>query len=104
MTFPRMARVEARRRGPALRRAAVAADRALRDLSLSERIGPGQRVAITGGSRGIAELAAIIRRPRSLRARSAAPAARRRAGPRRRASTLAIPGKVMSLPLLNVLC
>lgn len=62
MTFPGMARVEARRRGPALRRAAVAADRALRDLGLSERIGPGQRVAITGGSRGIAEVAAIIRR------------------------------------------
>lgn len=62
MTFPGMARVEARRRGPTLRRAAGAADRALRDLGLSERIGPGQRVAITGGSRGIAEVAAIIRR------------------------------------------
>lgn len=56
-----MATVEARRRGPALRHAARATDRALRALALEEHIRPGQRVAVTGGSRGIAEVAAITR-------------------------------------------
>lgn len=56
-----MATIEARRRGPALRHAAPATDRALRALALEEHIRPGQRVAVTGGSRGIAEVAAITR-------------------------------------------
>lgn len=56
-----MATIEARRRGPALRHAARAADRALRDLALKEHVRPGQQVAVTGGSRGIAEVAAITR-------------------------------------------
>ncbi len=61
MRFPRMATIEARRRGPALAHAARATDRAMTDLDLEQRIRPGQRVAITGGSRGIAEVATITR-------------------------------------------
>lgn len=56
-----MATIEARRRGPALRHAARPTGRALKDLALEEHIRPGQRVAVTGGSRGIAEVAAITR-------------------------------------------
>ncbi|MFQ5882389.1 MAG: lactate racemase domain-containing protein [Candidatus Methylomirabilales bacterium] len=61
MTLPRMTPIQMRRRGPALAHAPLATRRALRELALSERVRPGQRVAITGGSRGIAKIATITK-------------------------------------------
>jgi hypothetical protein len=56
-----MALIQVKRRGPTLANAAAATERALKDLALPERVRPGQRVAITAGSRGIAEIAAITK-------------------------------------------
>jgi hypothetical protein len=56
-----MALIQVKRRGPTLANAAAATERALKDLALSERIRPGRRVAITAGSRGIAEIATITK-------------------------------------------
>jgi len=61
MAFPRMALLQIKRRGPTLANAAAAAERAFKDLALSERIRPGRRVAITAGSRGIGEIATITK-------------------------------------------
>lgn len=61
MTFPRMALIQAKRRGPVLADAARATRRALQGLDLARRVTPGQRVAVTGGSRGIEEIASITR-------------------------------------------
>jgi hypothetical protein len=61
MSFPRMALIQVKRRGPALANTARATRRALQGLDLTERIGPNQRVAVTGGSRGIGEIAIITR-------------------------------------------
>ncbi|HZX60516.1 MAG TPA: lactate racemase domain-containing protein [Candidatus Methylomirabilis sp.] len=61
MTFPRMTLIQVKRRGPTLANAAAATERALKDLALSGRIHPGRRVAITAGSRGIAEIATITK-------------------------------------------
>ncbi|MGH7478617.1 MAG: lactate racemase domain-containing protein, partial [Candidatus Methylomirabilales bacterium] len=61
MAFPRMALIQVKRRGPTLANAAAATERALKHLGLSERIRPGRRVAITAGSRGIAEIATITK-------------------------------------------
>jgi hypothetical protein len=61
MAVPRMALIQVKRRGPTLANAAAATKRALKDLALPERIRPGRRVAITAGSRGIAEIVAITK-------------------------------------------
>ncbi|MFQ5846226.1 MAG: lactate racemase domain-containing protein [Candidatus Methylomirabilales bacterium] len=61
MSLPRMLFIETRRRGPACPHAARATERALKDLALAERIRPGQRVAVTAGSRGIAEIPTIMK-------------------------------------------
>lgn len=61
MAFPRMTLIQVKRRGPTLANAAAATERALKDLGLSERIRPGRGVAITAGSRGIAEIAIITK-------------------------------------------
>lgn len=61
VTLPRMVTVRARRRGPELRQPGRATARALRNLPLSPHLRPGQRVAVTAGSRGIARVAEITR-------------------------------------------
>ncbi len=61
MRLPRMILIQAKRRGPVLADSARATRRALQDLDLTKRVGPGQRVAVTGGSRGIRDIATITR-------------------------------------------
>jgi len=59
--LPRMARVRQQLPDEHLPDVAAAVRRALAEGSVSERIRPGQRVAITAGSRGIADIQTVIR-------------------------------------------
>jgi hypothetical protein len=59
--FPRMARVKQRFPRPVLQDIPAAISSELSALRLDDRIKPGDSVAITGGSRGIANIATIIR-------------------------------------------
>ncbi len=59
--FPRVIRVRQRFPGPAVGDVAAAVAAALAPLDLGGRIRPGAAVAVTGGSRGIANIAAITR-------------------------------------------
>ena len=58
--FPRMFRVRQRFEGPELADVAGAVESELAGLSLKERVRPGQAVAITAGSRGIANIGPIL--------------------------------------------
>lgn len=58
--FPKMFRVRQRFEGPELADAAGAVESELAGLSLRERVRPGQTVAITAGSRGIANIGPIL--------------------------------------------
>lgn len=60
-TFPRMIRVRQRFPGPAVADVPGAVAEALAPLDLPGRIRPGASVAVTAGSRGIANIAAITR-------------------------------------------
>ena len=58
--FPRMFRVRQRFEGPELAEVAAAVESELSGLALSETVRPGQTVAITAGSRGIANIERIL--------------------------------------------
>jgi hypothetical protein len=59
--FPRMCRVRQTFDAPRIGDVAAAARAAMESLSLSDRIRPGQTVAVTAGSRGIANIDVITR-------------------------------------------
>lgn len=61
MTFPRMLRIRQHFDAPRLIDVANEVDRQLSRLNLRQTVRPGQTVAITAGSRGIANIAEIIR-------------------------------------------
>ncbi len=61
MTFPRMFRVKQRFEGPTLHDIPAAVRDTMRSLRLQDRVKPGQTVAITAGSRGIANIDRITR-------------------------------------------
>jgi len=61
MTFPRMFRVKQRFEGPTVHDIPGAVRETMRTLNLKDRVKPGQTVAITAGSRGIANIATITR-------------------------------------------
>jgi len=56
MVFPRMYRVKQQLEGPMLHDISGAVRETIRSLRLQERVKPGQTVAITAGSRGIANI------------------------------------------------
>jgi hypothetical protein len=60
-TYPRIFRVRQRFEGPTLTDVAGEVKRQLSALPLDQRIKPGQTVAVTAGSRGIAKIAEIIK-------------------------------------------
>ena len=59
MAFPRMFRIKQRFEGPAVHDIPGAVRDTMRSLNLKDRVKPGQTVAITAGSRGIANIARI---------------------------------------------
>ena len=59
--FPRMFRVRQHFEGPELADVSGAVESELSGLSLGDRVRPGQTVAITAGSRGIADVGPILR-------------------------------------------
>jgi len=61
MAFPRMFRIKQRFEGPAVHDIPGAVRDTMRSLNLKDRVKPGQTVAITAGSRGIANIARITR-------------------------------------------
>ena len=61
MTFPRMFRVKQRFEGPTLHDIPAAVRETIASLHLQDRVKPGQTVAITAGSRGIANIDRITR-------------------------------------------
>ena len=61
MTFPRMLRIRQRFDAPRVEDIPAEVERQLATLKLQARIQPGQTVAITAGSRGIANIAVIIK-------------------------------------------
>lgn len=61
MAFPRMFRIRQRFEGPRVDDVAGEVRRQLTRLHLEDRIGHGQTVAITAGSRGIANIATILK-------------------------------------------
>lgn len=61
MTFPRMLRIRQQFDAPRIDDAAGEVERQLASLSLGDSIKPGETVAITAGSRGIANIAEIIK-------------------------------------------
>lgn len=61
MTVPRMCRVKQQLEGPTLPDVPAAVRATLRTLGLRDRVRPGQTVAITAGSRGIANIDRITR-------------------------------------------
>ena len=61
MQFPRMFRLRQRCDGPTLADVAGAVKRELENLSLANRIQPGESVAVTAGSRGIANIPLILK-------------------------------------------
>ncbi len=60
MTFPKMFRVKQELEGPALADVPGAVRETVRSLHLQGKVKPGQTVAITAGSRGVANIARII--------------------------------------------
>lgn len=61
MTFPKMFRVKQELEGPALADIPAAVRETVRSLNLQGKVKPGQTVAITSGSRGVANIARITR-------------------------------------------
>ena len=61
MTFPKMFRVKQELEGPTLTDIPGSVRDTIRSLRLQERVKPGQTVAITSGSRGVANIARITR-------------------------------------------
>ncbi len=61
MVLPRMLRVKQRFEGPSLRDIPSAIRETMRPLHLRDKVKPGQTVAVTAGSRGIANIARITR-------------------------------------------
>ncbi len=61
MTFPRMLRIRQKFDAPRVENIPAEVDRQLATLKLQSKIQPGQTVAITAGSRGIANIAVIIK-------------------------------------------
>lgn len=61
MSYPRMLRVKQRFEGPRVEDVAAEVAQQLATLQLGERIKPGESVAISAGSRGIANIAVIIK-------------------------------------------
>ncbi len=61
LEYPRMFRLRQHLERPRIEDVAGAVEGALSDLQLNARIGSGQSVAITAGSRGIANIATILR-------------------------------------------
>jgi hypothetical protein len=61
MQFPKVALVKQRFRGPAVQDIDKAVSDQLAAIGLADQITPGMRIAITAGSRGIANIAVIIR-------------------------------------------
>ncbi|WP_236692952.1 lactate racemase domain-containing protein [Aneurinibacillus tyrosinisolvens] len=61
MKFPKVALVKQRFRGPAVQDIDKAVSDQLAAIGLADQITPGMRIAITAGSRGIANIAVIIR-------------------------------------------
>ena len=60
-SYPQLFRLRQQFEGPVVEDVAVEVEQQLASLSLSEKIQPGQSVAITAGSRGIANIHIIIR-------------------------------------------
>ncbi len=61
MTFPRICRIKQRFEGPTLRDIPGAVRETMRTLHLQDKVKPGQTVAVTAGSRGIANIDRITR-------------------------------------------
>lgn len=61
MNFPKLFRLRQRFSGPCIEDVAAEVDRQLARLTLANTIRPGQRVAITAGSRGIANISTILK-------------------------------------------
>ena len=61
MTFPKMLRVKQRFEGPSLRDIPAAVREEVRALGLQGKVKPGETIAITAGSRGIANIDTITR-------------------------------------------
>jgi len=61
MAYPRMLRIRQRLEGPALQDIPGAVHDTMRSLNLQGKVKPGQSVAITSGSRGVANIAAITK-------------------------------------------
>ena len=61
MLLPRMYRIRQTFERPVVREIRGTVESELKKLSLEKRIKPGQRVAITAGSRGVANMAEILR-------------------------------------------
>jgi hypothetical protein len=61
MCLPKIARVRRSYRQPEIADVAPATSQAIRDSRIRTRLKPGGRVAITVGSRGIAQISRIVR-------------------------------------------
>ncbi|WP_339912323.1 lactate racemase domain-containing protein, partial [Symmachiella dynata] len=61
MTYPRMLRIKQHFEGPCVEDIPATVEAQLASLQLGEKIKPGETVAITAGSRGIANIAVIIK-------------------------------------------
>jgi hypothetical protein len=61
MEFPRMLRIKQRLEGPMLQDVVGSTRESIRALGLQSKVKPGQTVAITAGSRGVANIAKITR-------------------------------------------
>lgn len=61
MQFPRMLRIKQRLEGPVLQDVATSVRESIRGLGLQGKVKPGQTVALTAGSRGVANIAKITR-------------------------------------------
>jgi hypothetical protein len=61
MTFPKMFRVKQELEGPMLSDIPAAVRDSIRSLRLQEKVKPGQSIAISAGSRGVANIARITR-------------------------------------------
>ena len=59
MAFPRMCRVTQELEGPVLRDVAAGVRTQIESLNLASQVKPGQTIAVTAGSRGVANIAAI---------------------------------------------
>ena len=61
MTLPRMYRIRQKLDPPVVADVAAAVRAEIGRLGLRSRLKPGGRVAVTGGSRGVADIATILR-------------------------------------------